>query len=219
MTDNLFYKIYIDTGIVLLVQTKDLSLYIMDDHHEYSIKAYNGKRDKLLKYIEQLETKKKQRILIHYTDINTLWKDFKSHYRQVKAAGGLVQNPEGSYLFIFRRGMWDLPKGKLEPDEFLREAATREVKEECGLEQLEIVKKICVTYHTYGEAGTRKLKDSHWYHMRTTDHLLVPQYEEDIEQAEWQTMEQFFRHKRKVYSSIMEVLETHIVDHSNVSSH
>ncbi|GIV30071.1 MAG: hypothetical protein KatS3mg028_1137 [Bacteroidia bacterium] len=28
------------------------------------------------------------------------------------AAGGLVQHPEKGYLFIFKRGFWDLPKGK-----------------------------------------------------------------------------------------------------------
>ena len=32
----------------------------------------------------------------------------------VKAAGGLVMNKEGKLLFIYRKGIWDLPKGKVD---------------------------------------------------------------------------------------------------------
>mgnify|MGYP003148665844 FL=1 len=33
---------------------------------------------------------------------------------KVKAGGGLVINKEGKLLFIFRKGIWDLPKGKMD---------------------------------------------------------------------------------------------------------
>src|SRR4051812_19100607 len=33
-------------------------------------------------------------------------------YKPVDAAGGVVENEEGGVLMIYRRGKWDLPKGK-----------------------------------------------------------------------------------------------------------
>ena len=35
----------------------------------------------------------------------------------ILAAGGLVLNEKGEVLFMFRKGKWDLPKGKLDPGE------------------------------------------------------------------------------------------------------
>ena len=43
----------------------------------------------------------------------------------VKAAGGLVTNKKGQILFIFRKGVWDLPKGKLDSGERLDTTALR----------------------------------------------------------------------------------------------
>ena len=41
----------------------------------------------------------------------------------ITAAGGLVQNNEGAFLLIFRRGFWDLPKGKLDVGESIPDCA------------------------------------------------------------------------------------------------
>jgi len=53
----------------------------------------------------------------------------------------LIQNNDGKYLFVrrepsFRIGSqkWDIPGGRIEPDEPLLDALRREVKEETGLE-------------------------------------------------------------------------------------
>ena len=46
----------------------------------------------------------------------------------IQAAGGLVVNEKGEVLFMFRRGKWDLPKGKLDPGETLEACALREVE-------------------------------------------------------------------------------------------
>jgi 8-oxo-dGTP pyrophosphatase MutT (NUDIX family) len=56
--------------------------------------------------------------------------DFK-HMKEKKkiiAAGGLVLNEDKEILMIFRRGFWDLPKGKLDPDETIEHCALREVQ-------------------------------------------------------------------------------------------
>ena len=60
----------------------------------------------------------------------------------IEAAGGLVYNLDNQLLMIFRNGKWDLPKGKLNPGEIIRQCAIREVKEECGINNLTIIKKI-----------------------------------------------------------------------------
>src|SRR3954462_6861325 len=47
-------------------------------------------------------------------DIEQLKKAFFKHFLIVKAAGGMVLNEKKEILMIFRRGKWDLPKGKLD---------------------------------------------------------------------------------------------------------
>ena len=61
----------------------------------------------------------------------------------VKAAGGLVINKKGQILFIHRKGVWDLPKGKLDSGERLDNTAIRETSEETGipLKKLKLVQK------------------------------------------------------------------------------
>ena len=52
---------------------------------------------------------------------------------KIIAAGGLVTNENNELLMIFRRGKWDLPKGKLDKGETIEECAIREVEEETGI--------------------------------------------------------------------------------------
>ena len=62
----------------------------------------------------------------------------KQNQNRIQAGGGLVENEKGEILFMFRRGKWDLPKGKLDPGESLENCALREVKEETGIRILEL---------------------------------------------------------------------------------
>ncbi len=80
-----------------------------------------------------------------------MWKSFKSLFHIVEAAGGLVANKEDKILFIHRLGKWDLPKGKLEKGEGVKEAAVREVEEETGITDLELLDFLQETYHIYTE--------------------------------------------------------------------
>src|SRR5690606_26317204 len=77
----------------------------------------------------------------------------KEKFRVIKAAGGLVKNGEGDYLFIFRLGKWDLPKGKVDPGESMKKAAVREVEEECGIKVDYLGQKIITSYHIYQMKG------------------------------------------------------------------
>ena len=55
---------------------------------------------------------------------------------------GFDENKE--FLLIFRDEMWDLPKGKQEPDEEISKTALREVEEECGISGMDLEKLLCI---------------------------------------------------------------------------
>lgn len=124
--------------------------------------------------------------IIWNTDFEKLKKSFFKHFILIDAAGGIVQNTSKEILFIFRRGKWDLPKGKLEKNETLEQCAQREIEEETGLTGHLLKKKIGETYHTYNEFGKHILKTSHWYYFTSsTKQKLEPQTAEDITKTGW----------------------------------
>ena len=91
-------------------------------------------------------------------DFEKLRKAFFRHFTYIEAAGGIVQNKEKDLLFIFRKGKWDLPKGKLEKKETPELCAEREIGEETGVTSLKLKKKVGDTYHAYDEFGKHYLK-------------------------------------------------------------
>ena len=110
----------------------------------------------------------------------------KITFQIIRAGGGVVFNDKGEALFIFRRGKWDLPKGKLDDGETIEQCALREVEEETGLKGVILKDFIMTTYHTYVEDGKQVLKESHWYRMEAKGkQTLTPQAEEDITEIRW----------------------------------
>ena len=141
-------------------------------------------------------------------DIDSAWRSFKSEYELIIAAGGLVQKNE-SYLFIYRNGKWDLPKGKLEINEDIAECAVREVEEECGIEDLAIESKLILTYHTYPIKDKMILKETHWYLMKTDySKAFTPQLEEGIENVEWKRKEDIPLLMKESFASIQKVIDS-----------
>jgi 8-oxo-dGTP pyrophosphatase MutT (NUDIX family) len=126
------------------------------------------------------------------------------------AAGGLVRNSKDEILLIYRRGFWDLPKGKLDTGESIPDCAIREVQEETGLKSIELGPFICTTTHAYYDKWLSKEveKHTHWYAMQSlANETLVPQTEEDIEKIEWVPMEQLPQYLLKTYPTIRTVFE------------
>ena len=132
---------------------------------------------------------------------------FMRDYKLIKAAGGVVTDDEARVLLIFRKGKWDLPKGKAEEHEPLELCANREVIEETGLNELLLRKPLVVTYHTYIEKGKDILKETHWYLFDAPGkQKLQPQLEEDILKVEWVAPEKVNDYKRNSYLLISDVL-------------
>ena len=80
--------------------------------------------------------------------------------KTIIAAGGLVFNEKNELLMIYRRGKWDLPKGKLDEGERIEDCAVREVMEETGINRINISNKIGETYHAYFEDEVILLKET-----------------------------------------------------------
>jgi len=145
-------------------------------------------------------------IIFKAEDYETTKLFVKKQFRIIKAAGGLVRKKD-KFLMIYRLGKWDLPKGKLEKDEKTKEAAIREVNEECGVE-VEIVDKLVTTWHSYIQEGKRILKKSTWYIMNCLDDTnMEPQYVENIEDIRWMSIEEVNKALRNSYRSISGVIE------------
>lgn len=106
----------------------------------------------------------------------------------IQAGGGLVLNERNELLLIFRRGSWDLPKGKLDPGESIEACALREVEEETGVGNLTLIDFLGITQHQYFDPYLKEevIKESHWYTMSVKGvPALIPQTEEDITDIKW----------------------------------
>jgi len=179
---------------------------------------YSGKPKILFNYIELLEKNKHHEgIIIQSDNIDQLWKDFKSLYFYIKAGGGLVINPFGKVLLIFRRGVWDLPKGKQDPGETLAQTAVREVREETGLADLKIIEKMGNGYHCYMMSKQRTLKRTRWYLMQTqTPDQLILQKEEGIQDAAWFDPRELPKLNMPMYNNIRDVLNRYSEEKLNI---
>ena len=104
----------------------------------------------------------------------------KKIFRQAPAAGGVVVI-DNQFVAIERNGIPDLPKGHIEKGESPEVAALREVEEETGITDLEIIKELPATWHCYILNNQWTIKKTSWYLMRTKSGMKnVPQTEEGI---------------------------------------
>lgn len=207
------YKLFINNKIVYLCQNPAFVDNLM--HEDFIIEPYTTKVnfESTLKVI--LSDKNHNNVILFHADIEKLFSEVCSFFKSIEAAGGVVRNSREEILLIYRRGFWDLPKGKIEKGESIEEAAIREVEEETGLTNVFVTKPVrfkklknTATYHSYVEDEILKLKVSHWFEMQTDfDGNLIPQTEEDIEQAIWVKKEDIPNYFDNMYLSIIDVLK------------
>jgi 8-oxo-(d)GTP phosphatase len=160
--------------------------------------------DKFLVYLKQNSLKKLEEITFTVFEYDVVIKNIIKDYTIVKAAGGLILK-EGEVLMISRLKKWDLPKGKLDKGEKPKQAAVREVEEECNI-RVKTAKKICHTWHTYKQNGRRILKKTYWFKMYCTDDSqMKPQAEENIEDVQWMNESELKEALYNTYPSIRDV--------------
>lgn len=109
------------------------------------------------------------------------------------SAGGVVYRSDGAKLYFVSildaYDKWTFPKGHVEPGEKLETAAEREIKEETGLKNLELVAPLGEFEITVKRPSTKPVPKTVTYFLfKTTDtELVVPQTTE-LKDAKWLTV-------------------------------
>lgn len=200
-------KIYFNDKPLFLTDTlnADIEPY---RHHDDAVFIDEFSHGGINSIIHEMRQEKVHAGIYFHTNVEELKKAFWKKFMLVKAAGGLVLNEDGDILFIFRRGKWDLAKGKLDEGETLETCAVREVQEETGLKNAQLKKHLITTYHTYDESGHHILKETWWYLLSATKkEALVPQTIEQITQIEWASSNNLEKYVSNTYPSIIDVLK------------
>ena len=158
--------------------------------------------------VKALRNKNTKAVYLYHPKEEKLEKHFLKYFLVVEAAGGLVEHTDGRYLFIYRNDKWDLPKGKIEKNEVIIDAAIREVTEETGVGDLMVTKPLNTTYHVFNSKGKFKLKKTYWFLMKSNYNApLVPQEEENIQAAVWRPRADFPLLMENAYENIKILLE------------
>ncbi len=171
------YKVFVNEAPLIL--TNKLSDTVNDEYFLLNSDAIGDA-------IEALSKNKLKQAYIYHPNKEEILKKFTNKIPLVTAAGGVVTNKKGKVLFIYRNDKWDLPKGKLDKGETIEECAIREVEEETGVQGLKIENFLKTTYHVFKRNGVYKLKEVHWFAMKTSyKGKLKGQKKEGIEKVKW----------------------------------
>lgn len=143
---------------------------------------------------------------VHEVGENAVAAALTETFRMAPAAGGVVVK-DGKFVIIIRKGIPDLPKGHIEKGETPEVAALREVEEETGIGNLQIIKELPSSWHCYFEHEAWSLKRTYWYLMSTTEDLQPkPQTEEGITEIKLVGNEEIEWFLKNTYRSISEIL-------------
>lgn len=176
-------------------------------HHDDAVLIDEFSHGGINSMIHEMRQEKVHAGIYLHNNVEELKKAFWKKFILVKAGGGLVINEANELLFIFRRGKWDLPKGKLDDGETMEECAVREVMEETGLQQVELKKHLVTTWHTYDESGHHILKETAWYLLSAPKkQALTPQTVEQITQIEWGSPDNMEKYVSNTFPAITDVL-------------
>ncbi len=191
------YEVFVNHHSIILSNSEAEYSYTQYDYNE----SFNW-----VSFINNIIETDNLKIWVKSDDIDSSWHSLKTEFELILAAGGLVKKNQ-HYLLIYRNGKWDLPKGKLEYNEDLHECALREVREECGVKDLLIERKLITTFHLYSLNGKMVIKETHWYLMSSSySGLFIPQTCEGIEKVEWKSKNDIPELMKNSFASIQKVI-------------
>lgn len=197
------YRIFINDSVLILRSFES----VLEDDEQSEIQSYL-RASCMSVAINKVQNGLCKSLILQGDDLELMWRDFCSHYQLIEAAGGVVVNSKSEVLWILRNGKWDLPKGKVEKEEKVEDAAVREVEEECAVRGINRGALLGVTYHTYLYEGQAILKKTYWYAMScASEQELKPQLEEGITEVVWANKTKHFACMLNTYISIVELLK------------
>ncbi len=198
------YKIFNDDAVLHIIPESELNSYKNSGFYEIKYVDEHTVQNLPVRFISGEPS---SYMLIAENTEDAL-NSIKKCFTYIEAAGGVVLNEYNEILTIFRRGKFDLPKGKCEPGEPVRDTAIREVMEECGISRLRITDELPSTYHMYTQKNNMILKRTWWFKMVAPRQELIPQTEEDIESAQWQKSDEMDKFLENTYPTLRELLRS-----------
>lgn len=177
------------------------------DEQKQQHKIYADPDDEAIRRLmQEMMTNKALTATIYSSNPDQTMSQIEANFTKILAAGGLVIAAPDQMMLIFRKGKWDLPKGKLDDGETLEACAVREIEEETGVRQLELKGFLHKTFHTYTEKARGMLKETHWYHLTTHPQPLQAQTDEGIDQCIWVDDRNLANFTRNMHQSVKDVL-------------
>lgn len=193
------YKVFVNDSPLIL--TNKLSETVNGNYFMLNGSAINDA-------IDALANNKLSEAFIYHPNGEEIIRKFTKKIPLVVAAGGVVTNKEGRVLFIYRNDKWDLPKGKLDKGETLEECAIREVMEETAVKGLKIENFLKTTYHVFKRKGKYKLKEVHWFAMKTSyTGKLKGEKKEGIVKVKWKGPKKIKKALKNSYTNIRILFE------------
>ena len=200
------YKIFFDEKSIVITHPKNITLF-----KTHPVFAENFSKQELKTWFDDFVQGDLHELVLVHSDPQSFFMFFQSAFIFIKAAGGVVLRDD-KLLFIFRNGKWDLPKGKTNADETVENTAIREVEEECGIGNLQIVKKIFSTFHIYKSPYPKSLgeyifKETVWFEMNcSTYELGTPQLDEGITEVRWMNRNELNLVLENTYENIKQII-------------
>lgn len=201
------YKVFLNDREIVIAQPADQIMFPQFEVTE-NIQTADEVKNWFSKFINETKT---NALIIQDNPDEFMTAVFSQAFTWIEAAGGVVRR-NNQFLFIFRNGKWDLPKGKLDVGENHEEAAIREVEEECGIQGHLIVKSLPPTWHIYqstwkGSAGEWILKKTHWFDMEYIGTQNgTPETGENISEIRWFEKGEFGLILRNTYSNLKSII-------------
>jgi 8-oxo-dGTP pyrophosphatase MutT (NUDIX family) len=203
----MYIKIYFDDKPLFLCDNVDATLqpYV---HHDDAVFIDELNLHTVKSMIHEMQDSSVHAGVFFHKDLNQLKDAFFKKFTLIKAGGGFVLNENNEVLMMFRRGKWDLPKGKMDKKESFEECAIRETEEETGLKKIKLISPLITTYHTYHEGSKYVLKETKWFTMKVSgEQKLIPQAAEQITKLEWIGKNDLKKYLQNAFPSVNDVLE------------
>ena len=200
------YKVFFNDRLICL---NDDIHAVSDMQFDY-VSAYGSYEDLKAQLDTYFNAGAEKNLYIYHNNMEELYRSFESYFTFIHAAGGLVRNDKEQSLFIYRRGRWDLPKGKPKKKEKPEQTAIREVEEECNIQGVTITRFITSSYHIYYLAEDIILKRTDWFEMNYQgDQDPTPYEQENITDFQWLHDDQTGRISSNTFPTILEVIEAY----------